>query len=485
MSDNINNHPIMKHFEAICVIPHGSGDEKAIGEYLVSFAKSHGLSAYMDEAYNVVIKKPCSPGYEEAPVVMLQAHTDMVCEKNEGTGHDFTKDGIKTIIEGDIIRADKTTLGADNGAAVALIMALIEDKTVKHPALEIVLTAGEEVGMTGANAIDTSPFESKILLNLDSDVEGEFLSSCAGGVKVMVELPVSYVDIPKDVSLYTLKLKGLKGGHSGASINEERGNSNRLLSRVLSAVLNEHEVYIAGLSGGDKNNAIPREAEAVIAVNPNNLEAVKSIIHKLQNILKSEYRKSDPGVTIMLEDCNSIYSKVFSKETAEKIISALMAIPNGVVAMSTELEGLVETSCNIGVVTFNNDTVSINCLVRSCVESRKHFVTDQIILIGKALGAKVTPSDDYPSWEYNPSSRLRELLMDTYNEMYGDKGRKAKMGAVHVGLECGLFSNKIPGIDIVSFGPDILDIHTPEERMSISSFLNVWELLKNTLSKIK
>ncbi len=474
----------MKYFLEICKIPHGSGNEKGLSDYIVNFAKERNLSFLQDEVFNLIVKKPATKGYEHSPAVIIQSHLDMVCEKNADKEHDFIYDPITTIIEGDYIRADKTTLGADNGAAVAMTLALLDSSEIPHPAIEAVFTTGEEVGLLGASNLDTSPLEGKILLNVDTGVEGQFLSSCAGGVRVNSDIPAEYTQIPTGYEPYSLKVKGLKGGHSGECINKERGNSNRLLARTINKVCETHKICAAKINGGDKVNAIPREAEAVIFASPKDFDDIAKIANQFEACLKNEYKNSDADVCVVFEkyDGNDTFEKVFSDKTLRNTLSSILLTPNGVVAMSTDIEGLVETSCNVGVVETNGNVVTVSASIRSSVSTRKQSVYSQIILLNETIGAATSHFGDYPSWEFNPKSRIRDIICQTYEELFN---KKPVVAAIHAGLECGIFADKLKGLDIVSFGPTMHDIHTPDERMSISSFNRTWELIKAVLHKIK
>ena len=466
------------HFKDICAIPHGSYNEKELSDYIVKFANDLGLWVRQDEKFNVVVKKPGTAGYENAPVVMLQGHIDMVCEKNEGTDHDFEKDGIKIISEGDILRADRTTLGADNGVAVAMMMSILESKDIPHPPIEAVFTSLEEVGLLGATAMSTDDLEAKILINLDSGNEGDFCSSCAGGIRADLTVPVTRSEV-RDLDYFEIKVSGLKGGHSGINIHEERGNSNILLCRALNTISQQCEIYIDHITGGDKDNAIPRESSAVIALKSVDAQKAENTIDVLCKIYKTEYRVSDPDVCISINK-HSGSGYPFSKESGEKIINAVLALPYGVIAKSMDIEGLTETSNNVGVMKTNNSDVKIACFMRSASSSRKYFVYDMIKAVASLVGGTVEILSDNAPWEFDPDSQIRKLAMETYEELFGS----AKMSATHGGLECGVFIDKMGKLDSIAFGPDMYDVHTPEERLSVSSFERIWELLQAILKKL-
>ncbi|MCL2194203.1 MAG: aminoacyl-histidine dipeptidase [Treponema sp.] len=464
----------LKYFEKISQIPRGSGNEKGISDYLVAFAKERGLWVHQDKALNVIIKKPGTKGYENARAIILQGHMDMVCEKNADTMHDFLKDPIKLVVDGDSLKADGTTLGADNGAAVALSLALLDSFDIPHPPLEVLITTREEVGLLGAAEVDGGLFDGRLLLNMDSGEEGFFIVSCAGGGRVDLSYPLEYCDLPAGYAVKTLKVKGLKGGHSGVDITKERGNSNRLLGRALRILRSKFAVQFCGINGGSKENAIPREAEAVIAFADAEAGELADEVKQIEKTFKREYAMSDEAVEICLEDCTGDVKKVFTQSLCDKIVSALLMLPNGVQAMSLALEDLPETSLNIGVVTTMEDEVVVASGIRSSVGSRKDMLVDQINVIAEVTGASVRVSGTYPAWEYNEKSVLREQAMRVFEQM---SGKKAVIRGTHGGLECGIFCEKISGVDIVSFGPDIHEMHTPNERMSISSFGRTWDFL--------
>jgi len=468
----------LRYFETISGIPRGSGNEKGISDYLVAFAKERGLWVHQDKALNVIIKKPGTKGYENAPTIILQGHMDMVCEKNAETVHDFVKDPIKLVVEGDFLKAEGTTLGADNGVAVAMALALLDSFDIPHPPLEVLITTCEEVGLLGAAALDGTLLEGRLLLNMDSGEEGFFCVCCAGGGRVDLSYAPDYCDLPAGYAVKTLKIKGLKGGHSGIDITKERANSNRLLGRVLRILQSKFAVQFCGINGGSKENAIPREAEAVIAFDGAKGGELADEVRQIEKGFKREYGMSDEGLELCLEDCAEDIRKVFTRSLCDKIVSALLLLPNGVQAMSLALEDLPETSLNIGVVSTAESEIVIASGVRSSVGSRKDMLFDQIKVLAEATGATIRISGLYPAWEYNEKSVLRERAMQVFAETFG---REAAICGTHGGLECGIFCEKIGGVDIVSFGPDIHEMHTPNEKMSVSSFGRTWDFLTKLL----
>ncbi len=467
---------VLYYFEQLCRIPRGSGNEKAVSDYTVSFAKALGLDVIQDERNNVIIKKPASRGYESSAPVIIQGHLDMVCEKNSDTVHDFEKDPIKVIYDGDIIHADNTTLGADDGIAVAMAMAVLSDDTLEHPPIEAVFTTEEETTMSGASALDISLLKGRRLINIDSEVEGVFTVGCAGGRKPTVHIPVEYT-APPFGSFALVKVSGLLGGHSGLDIHRGRANANKVMGEILEGIIDE-DCRLAEISGGAKENAIPRESRAVICCRDG--ERLRSKLSDIGKRLKEKYSAVDPGMEIETEACKR-YDKVFSIETAHNIINTINEIPNGVIAMDTELN-MVKTSNNIGVIRTSEEEAGIFCALRSAVTAEKQAVYDEIVSIGNKYGGKTTYRGDYPAWEYKPVSELRDMLVSIYTKMFG---KAPVIETVHAGLECGIISEKAPDMDIISIGPDLYDIHSPMERASISSIERMWGFLTEVLRQMK
>jgi len=473
---------VFYYFEEISKIPHGSGNEKELSDWLVKFAKEHNLEVIQDEAYNVIIKKPGTKGYENAPTVILQGHMDMVCEKNKDTEHNFEKDPLKLRVEGDYIYATGTTLGADNGIAIAYALAILASKDIPHPPLEVLLTVEEETGMGGAQRLDGSLLKGRILINMDSEEEGKLLVSCAGGVRTRHILKINWADAKKGLSAYTISIRGLKGGHSGMDIDKGRGNSNKIMGRILNDLLNSLEFELAEINGGSKMNAIPRECDAIILINENNKEKLENKIKEWDSILKNELSASDPLVSVTLNRCDKNIEKVFSKETKEKAIAALMLIPNGIKTMSMHINGLVESSTNLGVVVTENDSIKFESAIRSSVKTLKYAILEEAKTVAKVIGMELVADSDYPEWQYNPNSKLREIMIKVYKEMFG---KEPEIYAIHAGVECGLLSEKLGGADMISFGPNLYDVHTPNEHMSISSVQRMWKYLLKVLESIK
>ncbi len=475
----LESYKVFEYFKALNEIPRGSGNEQEASKWLVDFAKKRNLEVIQDEAYNVIIKKTGTTGYENADTVVLQGHIDMVCEKNKGTEHDFEKDAIKFIVDGDVLRADGTTLGADNGIAVAYGLALLDDNTLEHPPIELLLTTEEETGMGGALALDPKNIEGKMLINIDSEEEGTLLVSCAGGVRQVITLEGDKEAI--DGCGLVIEIRGLKGGHSGMDINKERGNSNKLIGRILNELRNEMEVRIHNISGGSKMNAIPRECDCTIVVNENSVDRAVEIINEYHEIFKKELSASDSGIQASFE--NVEVSDAFTKESSDRIIDLLIMIPNGVQSMSMQIEGLVESSTNLGVCISEDNKIRFESAIRSSVESRKWEIAKRGDALGNLIGASVEYQSAYPAWQYREDSKLRECMVDTYEKI---SGNKPEISAIHAGLECGLFGGKFgEKMDMVSFGPNLHDVHTPNEWVEISSVDRCWTYLKEVLKSLK
>ena len=470
---------VFKYFEEISQIPRGSKNEKGISDYLRNFGESLGLETIQDESLNIIIRKPATPGYENAPGVVLQGHMDMVCEKNKSTNHDFMKDPIKLRIDGDYVYATDTTLGADNGIAVAMGLAILASNDIDHPALELLVTVDEEAGMTGAMALDGSLVKGKYILNLDSEEEGYLLVSCAGGVTALSTLPVEFVKPEATKKSYLLEVKGLLGGHSGMDIIKQRGNANKILGRLLNLLNVDFD--IAKVEGGSKNNAIPREADCVIMVNNDQIDEFTTQLKDITNIFKHELRTSDPGLEIACSETNTP-ELILNSASKDKVIKMLNLIPNGIQTMSMDIENLVESSTNLGVLRTTDSTVTFECAVRSSVKSLKEDITARMELLVTELGGNLELISDYPAWEYAKDSNLEKVCIEAYKNL---TGKEPIIMALHAGLECGLLLDKIPNAEAISFGPNMYDVHTPNEHLSISSTENTWKYLLEVLKSIK
>ncbi len=468
---------VFHYFEELTKIPRCSFDEKRVSDYLKSIGEGLGLETIQDEALNIIIKKPASKGYESKPTVIIQGHMDMVCDKSEGFDIDFSKDPIPFEVRDGLIMAPNTTLGADNGIAVAMGLAILEDKTLEHPPLEVLITTNEESGMTGAAQLDKRSLSGKILINIDSEEEGKLLVSCAGGKRFSIEVPLSYKDSEKPS--YILKVSGLKGGHSGMEIDKGRGNSNRLLARALDG-LREIDYDLCHIEGGSKSNVIPRLSSAIIGLADSDIEKAKVIVNEMEKCFKGELSTSDPDVTLTLERTKD-REKAFEGSVKSRVIAALLLVPNGVNSMSMDIEGLVESSNNMGVISTMEDKVVVENAIRSSVKSLKDMLSRQMEIIAESLGANWSSSGEYPAWQYRKDSYIRDIFAQTYKEI---SGKEIEIEAIHAGLECGLFYELLGDIDMVSLGPDMWGVHAPGERLSIDSVERTYNILVEVLSKI-
>lgn len=480
LSEKLYPQRVFYYFEQIAAIPHGSRNTKAISDYLVDFAKEHNLVWYQDENNNVVIVKEASAGYEAAEPIIIQGHMDMVCEKEKGVDIDFEKDGLKLYIDGDFLKAEGTTLGGDDGIAVAYALALLDSQEIAHPKLEVVITEDEEIGMLGADAIDLSMLTGHTMLNIDSEVEGSFLTGCAGGMAVNVTLPIKRV--MQSGEKVALTITGLEGGHSGSEIDKEHGNANILMGRLLRALFEETPFGIISLAGGLKDNAITRECVTELLVPQENVNLVKEIADKLDNELKKEFMTADPSVCIEFEDLGKKEESILDFGSVSRVIFYLRSVPNGVQHMSQVMHGLVETSLNLGIMELKEDALHTVTSIRSSVGTRKADLLDRVTAIVELLGGEAEVEGDYPAWEYKQDSSLRPQIAKVYKQLYG---KDPVFETIHAGLECGLLSEKIKNLDCVSFGPDNFDIHTPKERLSISSTGRVWDFIVEFLRQAK
>lgn len=483
---NVLNHlgcdKVFYYFETICDIPHGSFHEKALSDYIVSFAKERGLYCRQDERYNVLIKKPGTAGYEASPALIIQGHIDMVCDKNEGTEHDFLTEPLKLYIDGDDIKACGTTLGADNGIAVAYMLALLDAQDIEHPPIECVFTVEEEIGMGGATDFDAFDLEGKRFLNMDTEEEGHLMVSCCGGRRMRVYLPLEKEAKQADAKIFVIRILGLKGGHSGADIHLQRASANVLLGRLLLELREKMDYALVRADGGNMDNAICREAEAVICIDPAKEAEGAALVAELQKVFWNEYKDCESDIMMEMEAATEEVVEVLTAETRDNLIAMLQLLPYGVQTMDANMEGLVESSSNIGILKTNEDHIYIDNAVRGSVETRKDAICKKIEVLGELCGAKVVGVNDYPGWQFNPNSELLGIFKDAWVEKFGVE---PKVVAIHAGLECGLFARKIPGLDLISLGPDMHDVHTPDERLSISSTIRVWDYLKLVLKKLK
>lgn len=469
--------PVFRFFEEICAIPHGSGNVEKLSDYLVSFAKERGLFCRQDELKNVIISKEASSGYEGKEGIILQGHMDMVAVKKPECSIDMRTDPLQLEVEGDYISAKNTSLGGDDGIAVAYALAVLDDDSLPHPHLDVVITVDEETGMYGAKALDMSDIKGTRLLNLDSEEEGYFLAGCAGGASVRHLLSVSREE--RKGTLYTCKICGLLGGHSGGEIHKERGNANSLIGRLLQVLSGKTDIGICGLFGGLADNAIPREA-ALQFVAADSEKEIERCVKELEETLQAELSTKDPGVRIEMEREQNVTKRCLDRTSGDKVRKLLLLMPNGVQAMSADMHGLVQTSLNNGIMCLEEDAFSVITSVRSSVSSEKELLITRISALTKLLGGTVEISGDYPGWTYQKESPFRDLCIKVYEEMYG---KKPRIMAIHAGVECGILLEKKPELDCISLGPDMKDIHTTEEKLSISSTKRVWEYLCRVLAE--
>ena len=478
---------VFRFFEEISAIPRGSRDTKRISDYLVAFAKERHFKVIQDEVNNVIIFQPGTPGYEESEPVILQGHMDMVCEKTSESTHDFENDGLELYVEDGFLKAKDTTLGGDDGVAVAMALALLDSREIPHPPIEAVFTVDEEIGMLGAVAMDCSSLKSRLMLNLDSENEGHFLVGCAGGMMVECVFPAERRRWSGKV--VSVHVNGVTGGHSGVEIQKQGANANVILGRVLYALKKKVAFNVICVDGGLKDNAITRSSRAILMLAPGEEEIFMDIIKEQQEIITKEYHKTDANMSIegflevSKEDEASAAGKMpLTEACGNAVIAALRTFPWGVQKMSQDMEGLVQTSLNPGILATKEDEISLTFSVRSSVASEKEELYERLVCLTESLGGKVNRSSDYPAWEYVEDSKLRILMGDTYREMYK---KEPVMEVIHAGVECGLFSEKMPGLDCVSYGPDIFDIHTPQERLSISSTKRIYEYTVEVLKRLK
>ena len=468
---------VFRFFEDICAIPHPSGHEGAVADYVEEFAKARGLSYVRDAADNLLLRLPASAGCEGAEPVLLQGHMDMVPEKDAGSTHNFLTDGLTLSVEDGWIRADRTTLGGDDGIAVAMALAILDDQAIPHPRLEVVLTTDEEIGMLGAEALDAAPLRGRKLINVDSEEEGIFTVSCAGGSMAQCTLPVTRA--PYGGAALEVTVRGLAGGHSGTEIHKGRANACVLLGRLLQAMAERTELRLVTAAGGGKDNAIAVEASAQVVVSDD--AVARQAAEALAADLSREYAAADPGLRVEAAPC-TVRETPMDWASTERAVCMLTCLPNGVQAMSMEIHGLVQTSLNLGILAAEQTALTATFCVRSSLGSQKEMLHRRLRTLMAQLGGTVSISGDYPAWEYRQDSSLRDLMTEVFQEQYG---RKPKIEAIHAGVECGILSGKLPGLDCVSIGPNLLDIHTPRERMEIASVQRVWRFVLEVLKRSK
>ena len=472
--------PLWDIFAKICSIPHPSYHEEQLAEHIMGWAKEKGLHAERDQVGNILIRKPATAGMENRKPVVLQAHLDMVPQKNNDTVHDFTKDPIQPYIDGEWVKARGTTLGADNGIGMASALAVLADDSVEHGPLEVLLTMTEEAGMDGAFGLQANWLQADILINTDSEEEGEIYMGCAGGIDFISTLPLSREAIPAGFETFKLTLKGLKGGHSGGDIHLGLGNANKLLARFLAGHAAELDLRLVDFNGGTLRNAIPREAFATLVVPASKADELKKLSSVYLEILKNELSAKEKNLTVVLESVTTDKAAL-TAQSRDKFVQLLNATPNGVIRNSDVAKGVVETSLNVGVVTMGDDSAEIICLIRSLIDSGKEYVVSMLESLGTLAGAKTSAKGSYPGWQPDASSPVMALVRETYQRLFNST---PNIQVIHAGLECGLFKKPYPDMDMVSIGPTITGPHSPDEQVHIESVGHYWTLLTELLKAI-
>ena len=470
---------VWKHFYSLTQVPRPSGYLKKVQEFLLNFGKSVGVESFQDEAGNIIYRKPATPGMENRKKVILQAHMDMVPQKNNDTVHDFENDPIETYIDGDWVKAKGTTLGADDGMGVAAIMAIMEDKTLKHGPLEALITADEETGMFGAFGLKPGTVDGDILLNLDSEEEGELYIGCAGGEDLTAVLEYKEVETdPADIAL-KVTLKGLRGGHSGLEINEGRANANKLMARFMNQVITYDEACLVSWQGGNMRNAIPREAHAVLVFNPEDIEGLEDYIKEYEVQINEEYTSIEEGIVVKLENVD-LPAAIVPEEIQDNMISVLMACQNGVMRMIPTVPDTVETSSNLAIVTIGGGKADVRILARSSCDTMKDFLADSLTACFSMAGMKVELSGSYSGWQPNVDSPILHAMTLSYKQQFGVE---PAVKVIHAGLECGIIGANCPGLDMISFGPTLRSPHSPDERAYIPSVTKFYDFLVATLEQ--
>ena len=472
---------VFHYFEEICQVPRPSKKEEKIVAYLKEFGKKHNLETKVDEVGNVLIKKPASKGMENCKTVVLQSHVDMVCEKNNNVSHDFLTDPIETIIDGEWMKANGTTLGADNGIGVATELAILADDTLEHGPIECLFTIDEETGLTGAFALKEGFMNGDILLNLDSEDEGELFIGCAGGIDSVAEFNYYEADVPDGYFFCKIEVKGLKGGHSGGDIHLGRANANKILNRFLTQAFNKYDLYLCEIDGGNLRNAIPREAHAIIAIPEANKHDLRTDLNVFTAEVQAEYAVTDPDMELILSS-EPARAKAIDADTTQRLLQTLYAVPHGVYAMSQDIPGLVETSTNLASIKMKpGNIIRIETSQRSSTASSKQDIANMVRTVFEMGGAVVTFGEGYPGWKPNTHSEILEIATASYKRLFGVD---AQVKAIHAGLECGLFLDKYPSLDMISFGPTLQGVHSPDERMLIPTVEKFWLHLTDILKHI-
>lgn len=471
---------VFEFFEDIAGIPHGSGNVEQISNYLVDFAKKRGLKYRQDDSLNVIIWKDGTEGYEDSDTVIIQGHMDMVAVKTADSNKDMEKEGLDLEVNGDYLSAKNTSLGGDDGIAVAYALAVLDSDDVAHPPIEAIFTVDEEIGLLGAVALDTSDIKGKLMLNLDSEDEGIFTVSCAGGGTATCNLPLHKE--PINAQIIELRLYDFAGGHSGMEIIKGGANANCIMGRILLNVFQNVGMRLVSINGGEKDNVIAKVSEAAIAVNKEAVEKAKEIIENTFNEVKDEYKTTDPDAKIQTNVIEEQFMDVMSGATTLATIISLVNMPNGIQRMNNEIEGMVQTSLNLGILRTTETNVALSYSVRSSVESEKQFLIEKLRSLTEIFGGTLEMSGEYPGWEYKDDSKIREVSVKAYEELYKEE---PVVEAIHAGLECGLFADKIEGLDAISFGPTMKNVHTTDEMLSISSTERTWNLITKILEMLK
>lgn len=472
---------VWQYFLDICQIPHPSKKEEKIIEYLLSIGKKLGLETERDEIGNVLIRKPATSGKEGVTPVIFQSHMDMVCEKNNDSNHNFDTDPIIPVIDGDWVTAKGTTLGADDGIGVAIMLALLEDKTIEHGPIECLFTVDEETGLTGAFKLKEGWLKGKMLLNLDSEDEGQFFIGCAGGIDTVITMEYETIDTPEEMVGYKIWIKGLQGGHSGDDINKGRGNATRILSRLMYELTNRFDICISNIDAGNLRNAISREGWAVIGIPQEVEKEALAYVEAFNKIIKAEFRTTDPGVTAGIEK-HKMPETVIDELTQFDLVWSLLACPHGVLDMSQDIKDFVETSTNLASIKMDDKNIVITTSQRSSVESKKIWAAQHVSSVFELVGAEVEQGDGYPGWTPNPNSEVLKVLKCAYKHKFD---KDPEVLAIHAGLECGLISEKYPKMDMISYGPTLRGVHAPGEKIEIKTVQMCWDLTVEFLNILK
>ncbi|MFZ2324003.1 MAG: aminoacyl-histidine dipeptidase [Ignavibacteriaceae bacterium] len=471
---------VWNHFEEICKYPRPSKKEEKIAAYVVSVGKRLGLQTEKDKFGNILIRKPATPGYENRKTVVMQGHIDMVCEKNRDVEHDFDNDPIYPYIDGDWVKAKGTTLGADNGIGVATALAVLEAKDIEHGPIECLFTLDEETGLTGASSLKKGWLKADILINMDSEELGTLFIGCSGGKNTAAKFKAKLEKTPRNYSTFELKVAGLKGGHSGLEIHVGRGNAVKILNRLIWEYSQENKIHLAEINGGNKHNAIPRESFAVVLVPKADEKRLKKFVAKYDETVKAEYAVVEPDLVVSMEK-HAAPEKVMDEKTQKHLVNALYALPHGVIKMSNDIPGLVETSTNLAVVETKGKNIDIVTSQRSPVASENVDITNMVTSVFKLAGAEISYGDGYPGWAPDIHSDVLKVFKSTFEKMYG---KEPEVTAIHAGLECGIIKEKYPDMDMISFGPTMFGVHSPDEKLQISTVPEFYNQLVNVLKNI-